>query len=142
MFTASRQGQTLKHVPSSGQNSRQLNHASAPGMSYPQFVEVLSLLASSAAGRLRSLYPDVAGAEPVIRGDGALSEEEPVVGESASSRGGVAGAIHGNISALETESPGVSEGSGKHARRQNDEGGIAHRHTGQAHAASRLRVAR
>lgn len=30
-------------------------------MSYPQFVEVLVLLAASAARRLRHLYPDVAG---------------------------------------------------------------------------------
>lgn len=36
------------------------------GMSYPQFVEVLVLLAASAARRLRNLYPDAAG-EPAPR---------------------------------------------------------------------------
>ncbi|CAM9330078.1 unnamed protein product [Scytosiphon promiscuus] len=39
--------------------------AATAGMSYPQFVEVLSLLSASAAGRLRPLYPDVAGPEPL-----------------------------------------------------------------------------
>lgn len=33
-------------------------------MSYPQFVEALSLLAGSAAERLRFLYPDEAGRSP------------------------------------------------------------------------------
>ncbi|CAB1118642.1 unnamed protein product [Ectocarpus sp. CCAP 1310/34] len=49
--------------PSSDRNAA-ATKPSAAGMSYPQFVEVLSLVAISAAGRLRRLYPDVAGPEP------------------------------------------------------------------------------
>lgn len=48
-------------------------------MLYPQFVEALCLLATAAAGRLRSLYPDVAGKEPSIgrthEVDGILADE-------------------------------------------------------------------
>lgn len=143
MLPAPRQGQALKNVPPSGQTSPQLNPASAaPDISYPQFVEVLSLLAGSAAGRLRSLYPDVAGA-PGMCARGALRADEHVVGGSAGSRPGVASATQSNLSALEKESTGASEGSEKHARRRNDAGSVAHRHIGRkGHEASRLRGAR
>lgn len=49
-------------VGSSSKN--ELNTIQPMSMRYPQFVEALTLLASSAAGRLRPLYPDVAGQTP------------------------------------------------------------------------------
>lgn len=130
-------------MPPSGQTSPQLNPASAaPDVSYPQFVEVLSLLAGSAAGRLRSLYPDVAGAEPGISARGASRADEHVVGGSAASRPGVVSAGQSKLSALEKESTGASEGSGKHTRRRNDADSVVHRHIGRkGHEASRLRGA-
>lgn len=45
-------------------------------MSYPQFVEVLSLLAICAAGRLRLLYPNVAGPDPSPAMDGSRNDEK------------------------------------------------------------------
>lgn len=51
---------------------------STTGLSYPQFVEVLSLLARASADRLRALYPDVA--EEKTRG---AVEGAPNVDESA-----------------------------------------------------------
>ncbi|CAM9359647.1 unnamed protein product [Hapterophycus canaliculatus] len=49
--------------------------AATTGISYPQFVEVLSLLSASAAGRLRSLYPDMAGPEPSTAVRGSRSSD-------------------------------------------------------------------
>lgn len=49
-------------------------------MTYPQFVESLSLLATYAAERLRRFYPDIAGTNICKRSRGALKES----GESSS----------------------------------------------------------
>lgn len=83
-------------------------------MSYPQFVEALSLLSASAAGRLRPLYPDVAGPEPsavayglcntdeltVCRTDKLTDLDKPsaVARESAAAGRGVDGGEKGEIS--------------------------------------------
>lgn len=44
--------------------NEEIRQRSKMGMTYPQFVESLSLLAIHAAERLRFLYPDIAGTDP------------------------------------------------------------------------------
>lgn len=61
-------------------------------MSYPQFVEALALLARSAAGRLRLLYPDVAGMEPRAVSQGTPKADEISFREVAGS--GVHHSVH------------------------------------------------
>lgn len=53
---------TQREVGSSSNNK--LNTTRPMSIRYPQFVEAISLLAFSTAGRLRLLYPDVAGQAP------------------------------------------------------------------------------
>lgn len=75
-----------------------------PGISYPQFVEVLSLLATAAASRLRSLYPDVAGVEPCIRIQGSSGVEQSAIDGATGSGVDLSGSRSGP-SAFDKDSP-------------------------------------
>lgn len=111
-------------------------------MSYPQFVEVLSLLASSAAGRLRFLYPAVAGGEPCVGVHGALKPDK--VGNSEPADVGIASSTRQcGFSAIERESDGASDvGGGEQARSRTGAGGLARKKATSVRAAVRLKGAR
>lgn len=97
----------------------------AVGMSYPQFVEVLVLVAASAARRLRNLYPDVVGepaSPPTARG--------PRNSGSLTDASGNDGTNNNGSSAFESKSAG--------AERRVDLGGAAK----AVRAAMRLRNGR
>lgn len=88
-------------------------------MSYPQFVEVLSLLAISASDRLRLLYPDVAGPDPSVAVDGSLTDEK-LADSSADT-----GTSHSGRPLSENESAeaGHGVGRGEKTKSRNNAGG-------------------
>lgn len=107
------------------------------GMSYPQFVEVLALLAISASNRLRLLYPDVAGPLPSVtkepsRNSDGLAESSA---DTATSRAG--------RSPVASDSPGAEDGgvlgSGDNERTTNTAGQLVHRKAITVRAAMRLK---
>ncbi len=110
------------------------------GMSYPQFIEVLTLLATSASSRLRLLYPDVAGPVPSVTKE--PSSDSDVLAESsadtATSRAG--------RSPVASDPPGAGAGgvlgSGDDERRTNAGGQLVHRKAMNVRAAMRFKNGR
>ncbi|CAM9404677.1 unnamed protein product [Ectocarpus fasciculatus] len=128
--------------PSSHRNSAAMQR-SAAGMSYPQFVEVLSLMAISAAGRLRRLYPDVAGPEPLAavvdprpRNTPTNSTSDGTTSRGGGSRGG------GGPLALEiaSEAAGRSADKGEAGEDSGNARSLFQRKARHVRAAMRLRL--
>ncbi|CAN0275302.1 unnamed protein product [Ectocarpus sp. 6 AP-2014] len=121
--------------PSSDRNAAATKR-SAAGMSYPQFVEVLSLMAISAAGRLRRLYPDVAGLEPPAAVVGPRHRNTPTnsTSDGTTSRGGGGGPLAFEIT---SEEAGRRDEAGEDS---GDERSLFQRKARHVRAAMRLRM--
>ncbi|CBJ29850.1 hypothetical protein Esi_0163_0029 [Ectocarpus siliculosus] len=121
--------------PSSDRNAAATKR-SAAGMSYPQFVEVLSLMAIPAAGRLRRLYPNVAGPEPPAAVVGPRHRNTPTnsTSDGTTSRGGGGGPLALEITSEEAgRRDEAGEGSG-------NERSLFQRKARHVRAAMRLRM--
>jgi len=105
-------------------------------MSYPQFVEVLTLLATSASSRLRLLYPDVAGSvqsatKEASRNSGGLSESSADTTTSLAGR-----------SPVESDSLGVGVTGDDNEKTTNAAGQLVHRTALNVRAAMKLKTGR
>lgn len=109
-------------------------------MSYPQFVEVLSLLATSAADRLRLLYPDVTGPDPSLAVEGSRTDEK-LTDSSADTGTSRGGRLLSESKSAEVEHGGVGRG-GKTKSRNNAGGQLIHRKEIDVRVSMRLKSGR
>lgn len=122
-------------------SNRNTGPTRSAGMSYPQFVEVLVLLAVSAARRLRTLYPDVAG-EPAP----SPTKRPPRNSDHLADSSGNTTTSRNGRSPFEGESAGVERcvdvgGDGKETT-SNPAGQLIHRKGIDVHAAIRFKNGR
>lgn len=110
-------------------------------MSYPQFVEVLVLLAVSAARRLRTLYPDVAG-DPAP----SSTKRPPHNGDSLTDHSANTITSHIGRSPFDSESAGVEQrvdvGGGAKKKASNPAGQLIQRKAVDVRAALKFKQGR